>query len=138
MLMLLPEGIRAQPSCRSLARPVPLLLLQREVEYLLQQPRKLYWRGIGAFDPTTLLLSAENGKQTTLTEKEAALLSHLAGQSTPQKAEVILAALWHYHPTAESHTFDTHLYRLRQKLESVFETRLSIQLTTEGYQLVVG
>jgi Transcriptional regulatory protein, C terminal len=52
-----------------------------------------------------------------LTEKETELLAQLyhAGEAGEDK-ETLLAAVWHYHPEAETRTLDSHLYRLRQKL----------------------
>lgn len=137
MLMLLPEGLRAEPSCRHLARPLALDTLRKEIDYLLQQPRRLHWENIGYFDPLGLHLHNLFGQSIALTEKEAALLSYLAGQQQSMTAEMLLAALWHYHPASETHTFDTHLYRLRQKLETVFSEKLTISYQNNGYLLCI-
>lgn len=136
-LMLLPEGVRAEPQCRYLGRPVTLEALRREVQYLLIRPRILRWEGVGHFDPVSLHLHNLFGQNMALTEKEAALLTALAGQPKPQSAEALLQALWHYHQQAETHTFDTHLYRLRQKLEGVFSEKLQILHQEAGYVLQV-
>jgi hypothetical protein len=135
-LMLLPEGMRAQPQCRHLNRPIALETLRGEVDYLLQQPRQLRWEGLGHFDPMSMHLHNHFGQGMALTEKEAALLNFLASQNKPVSAEILLESLWHYHRDAETHTFDTHLYRLRQKLEALFSDKLQIIHADAGYQLI--
>lgn len=137
-LMLLPEGMRAQPVCRHLSRPIALETLRAEVDYLLQQPRQLRWEGVGHFDPVSMHLHNHFGQGMALTEKEAAILNFLASQNKPVTAEVLLESLWHYHRDAETHTFDTHLYRLRQKLESLFSDKLQIIHADAGYQIVAA
>lgn len=52
-----------------------------------------------------------------LTQKETQLLAYLhrAGEHGANR-DTLLAELWQYHPDAQTHTLDAHLYRLRQKL----------------------
>ena len=53
-----------------------------------------------------------------LTEKECQLLRFFhqnKGQEITK--ERLLKEIWDYHPEAETHTLETHIYRLRQKLE---------------------
>lgn len=71
-----------------------------------------------------------------LTEKEAAILARLYkadGESVSR--EELLRDLWGYHAEAETHTVETHIYRLRQKLEPD-PAQASILVTdTNGYRL---
>lgn len=136
-LMLLPEeASRAQPQCRSLQRPVPLAQLQAEIHRLLQQPRKLHWPDIGGFDPAGLRLSNLFGQSLALTEKEAALLNYLSNQPQAVTREALLEHVWRYHPETETHTLETHLYRLRQKLQELFAEKLQIISDDRGYRLI--
>ncbi len=76
------------------------------------------------------------GGEAYLTEKEAELLSALlaAGQGG-MKRESLLEQVWKYHEAADTHTLETHIYRLRGKLrEAVGEE--CVLTTTDGYALV--
>ena len=62
-------------------------------------------------EPTT-------NRRVRLTEKEAAVLKHLyrAG-STPVPRQTLLREVWGYANGASTHTVETHIYRLRRKIE---------------------
>ncbi|HUX80064.1 MAG TPA: helix-turn-helix domain-containing protein [Alphaproteobacteria bacterium] len=54
-----------------------------------------------------------------LTEKECQLLRFFhqnKGKDVPK--DRLLKEIWQYHPESETHTLETHIYRLRQKLET--------------------
>ena len=76
------------------------------------------------------------GRRIRLTEKEAAILKFLyraGGRPVPRT--VLLNDVWGYNSNVTTHTLETHIYRLRQKIEpNPAETRL---LVTEagGYRL---
>jgi DNA-binding response OmpR family regulator len=69
------------------------------------------------FRPGDNLLIAFDDTRIRLTGKEVAVLKYLfrAG-ATVTRAE-LLQQVWGYHATATTHTVETHIYRLRQKLE---------------------
>jgi len=52
-----------------------------------------------------------------LTEKETALLEYLGQSDQPIGREELLAAIWGYNPSIETHTLETHIYQLRRKLD---------------------
>jgi hypothetical protein len=139
-LMLLPEeASRAQPQfCRNVQRPIALAELQQEIHLLLQQPRKLHWQDVGSFDPAGLRLSNLFGQSTSLTEKEAALITYLSNQPKAVSRDTLLKRVWHYHPDTDTHTLETHLYRLRQKLHELFGDKLQIVSDDSGYRLIAG
>jgi len=89
-----------------------------------------------SFRPAAKLLQDKTKpRRIRLTEKETALLKCLlrAGQTVPRP--VLLDKVWGYNSGVTTHTLETHIYRLRQKIESDrAETRL---LVTEhgGYRL---
>ncbi len=72
-----------------------------------------------SFHPTAKLL-VENGsrKKIRLTEKEVAILRYLyrAGDR-PVSRETLLGEVWGYNAGVNTHTLETHVYRLRQKIE---------------------
>ncbi len=71
------------------------------------------------FHPAAKLL-VENGsrKKVRLTEKEVAILRflHRAGEK-PVSRETLLGEVWGYNAGVNTHTLETHIYRLRQKIE---------------------
>jgi DNA-binding response OmpR family regulator len=71
-----------------------------------------------------------------LTDKEAALLALLLEAERGMPREALMRALWGAE-ALETHTLETHIYRLRQKLESVTEPPARIIAGDQGYRLVV-
>ncbi len=65
-----------------------------------------------------LLLEPARNRRIRLTEKEAAILKFLyrAG-SRPVARQVLLNEVWGYNAAVTTHTLETHIYRLRQKIE---------------------
>jgi hypothetical protein len=74
------------------------------------------------------------GEPLRLTEKEVAILLYLyqAGGAV-SKAE-ILARVWGYADTAETHTLETHIYRLRQKIERDPSNPAIVLTDGDGYR----
>jgi DNA-binding response OmpR family regulator len=89
------------------------------------------------FKPSAkMLVDAETNRKLHLTVKETAILKYLyrAG-NRPVSREVLLDEVWGYNSGAMTHTLETHIYRLRRKIEpSPGATQL---LVTEaaGYRL---
>lgn len=76
---------------------------------------------IGAyqFKPSAkLLVRRDTGGKVRLTEKETAILKFLyrAGERVTGR-EVLLHEVWGYNSAVTTHTLETHIYRLRQKIE---------------------
>ncbi len=89
------------------------------------------------FRPASKLLVSEKGSKVRLTEKETAILRFLyrSGQK-PVSREVLLQEVWGYNSGVTTHTLETHIYRLRQKIEK--DPSSASLLVTEGggYKLV--
>ena len=70
------------------------------------------------FRPSSKLLLNPKGNKVRLTEKETSILRYLyrAGQR-PVSRETLLQELWGYNSGVTTHTLETHIYRLRQKIE---------------------
>ena len=58
---------------------------------------------------------SDNRNFIILTEKEIQLIE-LLNSSKPVSKENILSSVWHYSSDADTHTVETHIYRLRKKL----------------------
>jgi DNA-binding response OmpR family regulator len=89
------------------------------------------------FRPTSKNLVDPQGVKLRLTEKEAAILRYLhRAEQQPVARETLLKHVWGYNANVTTHTLETHIYRLRQKIENnPAEAQL---LVTEGggYKLV--
>ncbi|HEX2561481.1 response regulator transcription factor [Phenylobacterium sp.] len=70
------------------------------------------------FRPSGKMLVDDSGKKIRLTEKETNILKYLyrAGEK-PVPREELLAEVWGYNAGVTTHTLETHVYRLRQKIE---------------------
>src|SRR5258705_4624338 len=71
-----------------------------------------------SFQPSSKLLMGSKGNKVRLTEKETAILRFLyrAGQKSISR-EILLQEVWGYNSGVTTHTLETHIYRLRQKVE---------------------
>lgn len=91
-----------------------------------------------SFRPSAKLLSRGEGSvKIRLTEKESAILKYLyrAGRRVVPR-ETLLHEVWGYHPEVTTHTLETHVYRLRQKIERD-PARAEILVTEQGgYKLL--
>lgn len=89
------------------------------------------------FRPSAKMLVDERGSKVRLTEKETAILKYLyrAGDKVIGR-DVLLHEVWGYNSGVTTHTLETHIYRLRQKIER--EPSNAELLVTEagGYKLV--
>lgn len=70
------------------------------------------------FHPATKMLQDEaRGRKIRLTEKETAILKYLYRAGRPVPRETLLGEVWGYNAGVTTHTLETHVYRLRQKIE---------------------
>lgn len=76
-----------------------------------------------------------NGTRVGLTEKETLILKTLV-RARPDgvSKEQLLTEVWGFQPDLTTHTLETHIYRLRQKLRRVEAAKL-VETTKTGYQL---
>ena len=90
-----------------------------------------------SFRPGAKLLVNERGSKVRLTEKETAILRYLyrSGQN-PVSREVLLQEVWGYNSGVTTHTLETHIYRLRQKIEKDPANAALLVTEAGGYKLV--
>jgi len=90
-----------------------------------------------AFQPTARLLrDPSGGRQVRLTDKEAAILKFLYRAGTAIGRETLLGEVWGYNAGVTTHTLETHVYRLRRKIERD-PARAEILVTEPGgYRLL--
>ncbi len=70
-----------------------------------------------------------------LTEKEIQLLELLLAQNKPINKNEILSTVWNYSSDADTHTVETHIYRLRKKINDKFSDEEFILNDKNGYYL---
>lgn len=89
------------------------------------------------FKPSQKLLTTENGQKIRLTEKEAAIIRYLyrAGQKVVTR-DVLLEEVWGYNSGVTTHTLETHVYRLRQKIERDPSNAEILVTENGGYKIV--
>ncbi|MFC7292324.1 response regulator transcription factor [Hirschia litorea] len=70
------------------------------------------------FRPSTKSLIDEAGKKIRLTEKETNILKYLyRAEGKAVARDELLSEVWGYNANVTTHTLETHIYRLRQKIE---------------------
>lgn len=87
---------------------------------------------------SSVLIEVKSGRSIRLTDKEKHILVFLAGQGGEVvERRALLDEVWGYASTVETHTLETHIYRLRQKIEAD-PSDPKILITEEaGYRLGV-
>ena len=68
-----------------------------------------------------------------LTEKEIDIIVFLKNEKKPAKVDVLQKKVWRYGGDLETHTVETHIYRLRKKIKDVFNDNNFIQSKKNGY-----
>jgi DNA-binding response OmpR family regulator len=83
------------------------------------------------------LLETEDAKKIRLTEKETNILKYLyRAQETVVARDVLLHEVWGYNAGVTTHTLETHIYRLRQKIEPDPANVRLLVTESGGYRLV--
>jgi len=89
------------------------------------------------FRPSAKLLVSQQGSKLKLTEKETAILRFLyrAGGKVVTR-DILLAEVWGYNSNVTTHTLETHIYRLRQKVERDPSNAQILVTEAGGYKLI--
>jgi DNA-binding response OmpR family regulator len=122
-------------------KPFRFAVLLARVRTLLRQYETsedaVFTIGPYTFRPSSKLLLNLNGSKVRLTEKETSILRRLyrAGQRSVPR-QTLLQEVWGYNSEVTTHTLETHIYRLRQKIEK--DAIVPAILITEvgGYKLM--
>jgi DNA-binding response OmpR family regulator len=90
------------------------------------------------FRPSMKVLVDERQKKIRLTEKETNILKYLyRNGAKPVGREELLREVWGYNSGVTTHTLETHVYRLRQKIEPDAQSPRLLLTETGGYRLQV-
>ncbi|MBH0237798.1 response regulator transcription factor [Methylobrevis albus] len=116
---------------------VLLARLRAQLRQHEQSEEAVFTIGPYTFRPSAKLLLDAKGSKVRLTEKETSILKYLfrAGEKVVTR-EVLLHEVWGYNAGITTHTLETHIYRLRQKIERDPSNAQLLVTEGGGYKLV--
>ena len=125
-----------------IVKPFRLGVLLARIRAQLRQHEQsvdaVFTIGPYSFRPAAkLMVDHENGQKVRLTAKEIAILKYLyrTGDKVVSR-DVLLNDVWGYNAGVTTHTLETHIYRLRQKIEPDPSNAKLLVTETGGYRLV--
>ena len=117
--------------------PVLLARIRAQLRQHEQSEDAVFQLGPYSFRPAMKLLVTEDERKIRLTEKETNILKFLYRSSegvVPR--DVLLHEVWGYNAGVTTHTLETHIYRLRQKIEPDPSNARLLITESGGYKLV--
>jgi DNA-binding response OmpR family regulator len=117
--------------------PVLLARMRAQLRQHEQSEDAVFSVGPYTFRPAMKLLMDEAERKIRLTEKETNILKYLYranAQVVPR--DVLLHEVWGYNAGVTTHTLETHIYRLRQKIEPDPSNARILVTEAGGYRLV--
>jgi DNA-binding response OmpR family regulator len=92
-----------------------------------------------SFRPSARMLLDVSNKKIRLTGKEAAVLRFLyRADGRPVERQILLGEVWGYNNSVTTHTLETHIYRLRQKIEADPSKPRLLLTKARSYQLALA
>ena len=76
-----------------------------------------------------------NNTKLKLTEKEINTIIYLSKSKNPVSVDELQEKVWSYQSDIETHTVETHIYRLRKKILNTFNDNKFILSKKNGYQI---
>jgi DNA-binding response OmpR family regulator len=117
--------------------PVLLARIRAQLRQHEQSEDAVFGVGPYTFKPAAKLLLDEAEKKIRLTEKETNILKYLyRANSAVVARDVLLHEVWGYNAGVTTHTLETHIYRLRQKIEIDPSNARILVTEPGGYRLV--
>ena len=116
--------------------PVLLARLRAQLRQHEQSENAVFQLGPYQFRPAQKMLVDENDRKIRLTEKETNILKFLyrAPEGVVPR-DVLLHEVWGYNAGVTTHTLETHIYRLRQKIEPDPSNVTLLVTESGGYRL---
>lgn len=116
--------------------PVLLARIRAQLRQHEQSEDAVFAIGPYSFRPGAKMLVDERDRKIRLTEKETSILKYLyrSGGRTIER-EVLLREVWGYNAGVTTHTLETHIYRLRQKIEPDPQQATILITDAGGYRL---
>jgi DNA-binding response OmpR family regulator len=117
--------------------PVLLARIRAQLRQHEQSEDAVFTLGPYTFKPAAKMLITEEDKKVRLTEKETNILKFLyRAQDGVVARDVLLHEVWGYNAGVTTHTLETHIYRLRQKIEPDPGNARLLVTESGGYRLV--
>ncbi len=117
--------------------PVLLARIRAQLRQHEQSEDAVFQLGPYSFKPALKILTAEDGRKVRLTEKETNILKYLYRATDGVVArEELLHEVWGYNAGVTTHTLETHIYRLRQKIEPDPSNARLLVTESGGYRLL--
>ena len=117
--------------------PVLLARIRAQLRTHEQSEDAVFQLGPYTFKPAQKMLVDEKDKKIRLTEKETNILKYLYRSTSGVVArDVLLHEVWGYNAGVTTHTLETHIYRLRQKIEPDPSNARLLVTESGGYRLV--
>ena len=118
--------------------PILLARINIQLRKYGQSNDRTFILGPYTFHPIRKLLRNENAEDIRLTEKETDILQflYLNSEKVVQR-DTLLREVWGYNNKVTTHTLETHIYRLRQKIESNPSVAELLLTESGGYRLDV-
>lgn len=121
-------------------KPLRLGALLRQARQMLDEPALFldaFKIGPYEFSPQEKTLAKAGSDDIQLTDKEVDILVYLARQSPDTvPRDDLLRDVWRYQEGVDTHTLETHIYRLRQKIEDIADAPQVLLTDGRGYRLV--
>jgi len=131
------EGLRAGAN-DYITKPFRFAVLMARIDAHLRShgtsEEAVYRIGPYTFRPAGKML-IEGLKRIRLTEKETNILKFLHRAGGTVSRDVLLHEVWGYNPAVSTHTLETHIYRLRQKIEKDPSHAQLLITESGGYRL---
>lgn len=116
--------------------PVLLARIRAQLRQHEQSEDAVFQLGPYTFKPSMKMLITEDDRKVRLTEKETNILKYLyRSNDTVVARDVLLHEVWGYNAGVTTHTLETHIYRLRQKIESDPSNARLLVTESGGYRL---
>jgi DNA-binding response OmpR family regulator len=116
--------------------PVLLARIRAQMRTHEQSEDAVFQVGPYTFRPAAKLLTAEDERKVRLTEKETGILKFLLRADGTVARDVLLHEVWGYNAGVTTHTLETHIYRLRQKIEPDPGNARLLVTEAGGYRLM--
>ena len=117
--------------------PVLLARLRAQLRTHEQSEDAIFQLGPYTFKPAMKMLIDTKDRKIRLTEKETAIIRYLyRADRRVVTRDVLLEEVWGYNSGVTTHTLETHIYRLRQKIEKDAANPEILVTEAGGYKLV--
>ena len=118
--------------------PINFTLLIDKINTNLLKQRFSFQSNINIKDYSLNLNSrviSNKKNELKLTEREIEIILFLKDKKKPQNINILQKEVWSYVTDLETHTVETHIYRLRKKISGKFNDNNFIVSSKEGYSI---